>query len=61
MENIRKNRDGAILKMIPILVICIIIVFAVILISVLTTSKAYKYKHTIDPHPSDTIDDSHDQ
>ncbi|WP_019243983.1 MULTISPECIES: YtzI protein [Bacillus] len=47
--------------MIPILVICIIIVFAVILISVLTTSKAYKYKHTIDPHPSDTIDDSHDQ
>ncbi|RLQ97849.1 YtzI protein [Falsibacillus albus] len=32
-----------------ILIIAIIIVFVVLLLSVLTTSKAYKYKHTIDP------------
>jgi uncharacterized protein YpmB len=31
------------------MIISIIIVFIVILISVLTTSKAYSYKHTIDP------------
>ncbi|WP_456273581.1 YtzI protein [Bacillus sp. AK031] len=32
-----------------ILVISIIIIFIVILVSVLTTSKAYTYKHTVDP------------
>lgn len=32
-----------------IFIICIIIVLIVLLLSVLTTSKAYKYKHTIDP------------
>ncbi|MCM3444443.1 YtzI protein [Metabacillus halosaccharovorans] len=32
-----------------IFIICIIIVIVVLLLSVLTTSKAYQYKHTIDP------------
>jgi len=32
-----------------ILVISIIIVIAVLLLTVLTTSKAYQYKHTVDP------------
>ncbi|MTH54444.1 YtzI protein [Bacillus mangrovi] len=32
-----------------ILGICIIIVFIVLALSVITTNKAYKYEHTIDP------------
>jgi hydrogenase-4 membrane subunit HyfE len=32
-----------------ILIISIIIVLAVLLLSVVTTSKAYTYKHTVDP------------
>ncbi|MFE8703314.1 YtzI protein [Cytobacillus sp. FJAT-54145] len=31
-----------------VLIISIIIVFVVLLLSVLTTSKAYDYKHTVD-------------
>ncbi|MFB6467580.1 YtzI protein [Cytobacillus sp. Hz8] len=32
-----------------ILIISIIIVLVVLLLAVLTTSKAYTYKHTVDP------------
>lgn len=32
-----------------VLVISIILIFVIILVSVLTTSKAYDYKHTVDP------------
>lgn len=32
-----------------IFIICIIIVIVILLLSVLTTSKAYQYKHTVDP------------
>ncbi|RIW35633.1 YtzI protein [Bacillus salacetis] len=32
-----------------VLVISIILIFIIILVSVLTTSKAYDYKHTVDP------------
>ena len=32
-----------------VFIICIIIVIVVLLLSVLTTSKAYQYKHTVDP------------
>jgi cell division protein FtsL len=35
--------------MFTILVICIIIVIIVLVLSVATTSKAYQYKHTVDP------------
>lgn len=35
--------------MTAIFIICMIIVIVVLLLSVLTTSKAYSYKHTIDP------------
>jgi heme/copper-type cytochrome/quinol oxidase subunit 2 len=35
--------------MITIFTVCIIIVIVVLLLSVLTTSKAYSYKHTVDP------------
>ncbi|GIN60031.1 hypothetical protein J27TS8_00240 [Robertmurraya siralis] len=35
--------------MLTVLIICIIIVFVVLLLSVLTTSKAYSYKHSVDP------------
>ncbi|MCG3086268.1 YtzI protein [Anoxybacillus sp. LAT_35] len=34
-------------------IISIIIVFVVLILSVLTTSKAYKYKHTIDELPNE--------
>jgi cell division protein FtsL len=46
--------------MYTILIICIVIVIVILLLSVLTTSKAYDYKHSIDSleenphlHPSD--------
>ncbi|QGQ47622.1 YtzI protein [Metabacillus sediminilitoris] len=32
-----------------IFIVCIIIVIIVLLLSVLTTKKAYQYKHTVDP------------
>jgi uncharacterized membrane protein len=32
-----------------VLIISVILIFIVILVSVLTTSKAYDYKHTVDP------------
>lgn len=32
-----------------IFIVCIVIVIVVLLLSVLTTSKAYSYKHTVDP------------
>lgn len=32
-----------------VLVICIIIVIVILALSLITTSKAYDYKHTIDP------------
>ena len=35
--------------MYTIFIACIVIVIAVLLLSVLTTSKAYSYKHTVDP------------
>lgn len=35
--------------MYTILIISIIIVIAVLLLSLITTSKAYDYKHTVDP------------
>jgi cell division protein FtsL len=34
--------------MLTVLIISIIIVFIVLLLAVLTTSKAYNYKHTVD-------------
>lgn len=34
-------------------IISIIIVFVVLILSVLTISKAYKYKHTIDELPTE--------
>ncbi|MFC0274219.1 YtzI protein [Metabacillus herbersteinensis] len=34
--------------MLTILIICLIIVAIVLILSVLTTSKAYQYKHTVD-------------
>ncbi|MCM3619579.1 YtzI protein [Sutcliffiella horikoshii] len=35
--------------MMTILIICIIIVFVVLFLTLLSTNKAYKYEHTIDP------------
>lgn len=37
------------LELTIVLIVSIIIVFVVLLLAVLTTSKAYSYKHTIDP------------
>ena len=34
--------------MMTIMIICIIIVFVVLFLTLLTTNKAYKYKHTVD-------------
>lgn len=35
--------------MLTVLIISIIIVFIVLILAVATTSKAYTYKHTVDP------------
>ncbi|MBB6445803.1 YtzI protein [Bacillus benzoevorans] len=32
-----------------IIILSVIIVFVILLLSVITTNKAYQYKHTIDP------------
>ncbi|WP_434024104.1 YtzI protein [Neobacillus mesonae] len=34
-----------------VLIVSIVIVFVVLLLAVLTTSKAYSIKHTVDPDP----------
>lgn len=36
-----------------VMVISIIICIIVILVTALVTSRAYSFKHTIDPHPGD--------
>jgi cell division protein FtsL len=41
------NKGGRI--MYTVLIISVIIVIVVLVLSVLTTSKAYQFKHTIDP------------
>ena len=41
--------------MTTVLIISIIIIFLVIILSAVTTSKAYKFKHTIDPMPQKEI------
>ena len=43
--------EGVYLKMTTVLIISIIIIFVVIILSAVTTSKAYKFKHTVDPIP----------
>jgi uncharacterized membrane protein len=35
--------------MYTVLIISVVIVFVVLILSVMTTSKAYNYKHTVDP------------
>ena len=35
--------------MYTVLVVCVIIVVIILLLAALTTSKAYSYKHTVDP------------
>ncbi|AKM20139.1 YtzI protein [Geobacillus stearothermophilus] len=35
------------------LVVCLIIAAVVLALAVVTTSKAYAYKHTVDPHPNE--------
>jgi uncharacterized protein YxeA len=50
--------------MYTIFVVCIVIVIIVLLLSVITTSKAYTYKHTVDPlenNPNINNEDSQDQ
>jgi flagellar basal body-associated protein FliL len=43
---IKGKRRG---KMTAIFIVCIVIVIIVLLLSILTTSKAYSYKHIVDP------------
>jgi len=35
------------------MIICIAIIFIVILLAVITTSKAYSYEHKVDPLPNE--------
>ena len=35
--------------MYTVFVVCIVIVIVVLILAVITTSKAYSYKHTVDP------------
>ncbi|MCM3587977.1 YtzI protein [Mesobacillus maritimus] len=46
--------------MLTVLIISIIIVIVVLLLAVLTTSKAYTYKHTVDPIKDDSHHESRD-
>jgi uncharacterized protein YpmB len=47
--------------MYTVLIISVIIVIIVLILSVVTTSKAYQYKHTVDPiDSSNTHEDSTD-
>lgn len=44
-----------------VLIISVIIVLVVLLLAVLTTSKAYTYKHTVDPvNPDFSLDNESD-
>jgi cell division protein FtsL len=50
--------------MITVLIICIVIVIVVLLLAVLTTSKAYSYKHSVDslennPHLDENEEEPH--
>jgi Ca2+/H+ antiporter len=45
--NIEKRRPSN--QMYVVAVVCIVIVIIVLLLAVGTTSKAYTYKHTVDP------------
>lgn len=50
--------------MLTVMIICIVIVFVVLLLAVVTTSKAYSYKHSVDPlennpHLENDDEDSH--
>ncbi|KAB2329031.1 YtzI protein [Cytobacillus gottheilii] len=42
---------------IAIVVIAILIVFTILILSVVTTSKAYTIKHTVDPLQEENISD----
>jgi len=44
--------------MYTILIISIVIVAIVLLLSILTISKGYSYKHTIDPAPDHKLEES---
>ncbi|MCM3575816.1 MULTISPECIES: YtzI protein [Mesobacillus] len=47
--------------MYTVLIISVIIVIIVLILSVVTTSKAYQYKHTVDPiDSSNTLEDTTD-
>ncbi|MDW7613867.1 YtzI protein [Peribacillus simplex] len=35
--------------MVIVFIVCLVIIFIILLLSLTTTSKAYQYKHTIDP------------
>lgn len=47
--------------MIKILILCIIIVIVVLLLTLLTTNKAYKYEHTVDPIDDDPLRDDNSE
>ncbi|WP_226677641.1 YtzI protein [Mesobacillus jeotgali] len=48
--------------MYTVLIISVIIVIIVLILSVVTTSKAYQYKHTVDPiDQNSTHEDSNDE
>lgn len=43
--------------MYTVLILSLIIVLIVLVLSVVTTSKAYQFKHTVDPIEPETADD----
>jgi cell division protein FtsL len=52
---------GGITMLTVILIVSVIIVLVVLLLAVLTTSKAYTYKHTIDPISDQTENESNEK
>ncbi len=45
------DKKGGMAELTIVLIVSIVIVFVVLLLAVLTTSKAYSIKHTVDPDP----------
>ncbi|KGX92455.1 ABC transporter ATP-binding protein [Pontibacillus halophilus JSM 076056 = DSM 19796] len=38
--------------MFAILIVCLVIIFVVLMLTIFTITSGYKYKHTVDPLPS---------
>ncbi len=52
---------GVVYWMIGYIILAVVIMLAVLLLSLMTISKGYAYKHTVDPLPEDQEQDGLDE